>query len=90
MVAIGAPLIEELMYRGLILQALQSRLQNYLALVISAAFLRQSIFSQLSSLDYSPLLCSWVMALAFGRLSLSILMHIGFNATALIGLALAT
>ena len=91
MVAIGAPLIEELMYRGLVLQALQSRLQNYLALVISAAFFAAIHFQPVEF----PGLFAFALLLGYGfqrsgRLSLSILMHIGFNATALIGLALAS
>ncbi|MEI8391459.1 MAG: CPBP family intramembrane glutamic endopeptidase [Actinomycetes bacterium] len=91
MVAIGAPLVEELMYRGLVLQALQSRLHNYLALVISAAFFAAI---HLQPVEF-PGLFAFALLLGYGfqrsgRLSLSILMHIGFNATALIGLALAS
>jgi CAAX protease family protein len=86
-VAIGAPIVEELVYRGLILQTLQSRVNDALALVISAAFFAGIHFAPV---EFPGLFAfSIVLGLCFqrtGRLSMAITAHIGFNA---VGLALA-
>jgi membrane protease YdiL (CAAX protease family) len=86
-VAIGAPIVEELIYRGLILQTLQSRIDDVLALVISAAFFAGIHFAPV---EFPGLFAFAIVAgLCFqrtGRLPMAITTHIGFNA---VGLALA-
>lgn len=84
-VAIGAPLIEELVYRGLILQALQGRLNDWLALVVSALWFA-AIHLQPVEL---PGLFAFALVLGYcfqrsGRLGTSILAHVAFNATGLL------
>lgn len=86
-VAIGAPIVEELMYRGLILQTLQSRVNDLLALVVSAVFFAGIHFAPV---EFPGLLAfGLVLGLCFqrtGRLGMAITAHVGFNA---VGLALA-
>lgn len=86
-VAIGAPIVEELVYRGLILQTLQSRVNDALALVVSAAFFAGIHFAPI---EFPGLFAfAIVLGLCFqrtGRLGMAITAHIGFNA---VGLALA-
>jgi len=86
-VAIGAPIVEELVYRGLILQTLQSRVNDALALVISAAFFAGIHFAPV---EFPGLFVfAIVLGLCYqrtGRLGMAIAAHVGFNA---VGLALA-
>ena len=84
-VALGAPLIEELVYRGLILQTLQSRLNDWLALFISAAWFA---LIHLQPVELPGLFAfALVLGICFqrtGRLGMAIFAHIGFNATGLL------
>jgi membrane protease YdiL (CAAX protease family) len=84
-VALGAPLIEELVYRGLILQALQSRLNDWLALLISAAWFA---LIHLQPVELPGLFAfALVLGICFqrtGRLGMAIFAHIGFNAAGLL------
>ena len=84
-VAIGAPLVEELVYRGLVLQTLQSRVNDLLALIISAAFFAGIHFAPI---EFPGLFAfSIVLGLCFqrtGRLGMAIAAHIGFNAVGLV------
>lgn len=87
LVAIGAPIVEELVYRGLILQTLQSRVDDVVALVISAAFFAAIHFAPVEF----PGLFAFAIVLGLcvqrtGRLGMAIAAHAGFNA---VGLALA-
>lgn len=88
-VVVGAPLIEEFVYRGVILQALESRLNDVLALVLSAAFFAAI---HLQPVEFPGL---FVIGLVFGlcwqrtgRLACPILAHVGFNASGLLLVAL--
>jgi membrane protease YdiL (CAAX protease family) len=84
-VALGAPIIEELVYRGLILQALQSRLNDWLALVIAAAWFA---LIHLQPVELPGLFAfALVLGICFqrtGRLGMSVFAHIAFNATGLL------
>jgi membrane protease YdiL (CAAX protease family) len=84
-VALGAPLIEELVYRGLILQALQSRLNDWLALLISSAWFA---LIHLQPVELPGLFAfALVLGICFqrtGRLGMSVMAHIGFNAAGLL------
>jgi membrane protease YdiL (CAAX protease family) len=84
-VALGAPIIEELVYRGLILQALQSRLNDWLALIISAAWFA---LIHLQPVELPGLFAfALVLGICFqrtGRLGMAIFAHIGFNAAGLL------
>jgi len=84
-VALGAPIIEELVYRGLILQALQSRLNDWLALIISAAWFA---LIHLQPVELPGLFAfALVLGICFqrtGRLGMSVMAHIGFNAAGLL------
>ena len=84
-VAVGAPIIEELVYRGLILQTLQSRVNDLLALVLSAAFFALIHFTPV---EYPGLFAfGIVLGLCFqrtGRLGMAIVAHMSFNAVGLV------
>jgi membrane protease YdiL (CAAX protease family) len=84
-VVIGAPLIEEMVYRGLILQSLQGRVNEVLALVVSslwfAAIHLQPV--ELPGLFVFALVLG-ACFLATGRLASPILAHAAFNAVGLI------
>lgn len=86
-VALGAPLVEELVYRGMILQALQARLQDVLALVLSAAWFAAV---HLTPVELPGLFAfGLVLGLCFqrtGRLAMPIAAHVAFN---VVGLAIA-
>lgn len=84
-VAVGAPIVEEFVYRGLIQNALESRINEILALVIGAAWFAAI---HLQPVELPGL---FVVGLVFGvcwqrtgRLSCSILAHVAFNATGLV------
>lgn len=83
-VAVGAPLVEEIVYRGLIQQALQSRLNDVVAVVVAAAFFA---FVHLQAIEFPGLfLFGLVLGTCFmrtGRLGMGILAHVGFNAVGL-------
>ncbi|MFM8563540.1 MAG: lysostaphin resistance A-like protein [Acidimicrobiia bacterium] len=84
-VVIGAPLVEELVYRGLIQQTLQGRLDDMVALVISAA-----VFAaiHLQAVEFPGLfLFGLVVGFCFmrtGRLGMGIMVHLAFNAAGLL------
>jgi membrane protease YdiL (CAAX protease family) len=84
-VTLGAPIIEELVYRGLILQALQSRLNDWLALLISAIWFA---LIHLQPVQFFGLFAfALVLGICFqrtGRLGMSVMAHIGFNAAGLL------
>lgn len=84
-VAVGAPIVEELVYRGLILQTLQSRVDDLLALVLSAAFFAAIHFTPV---EFPGLFAfAIVLGLCFqrtGRLGMAIAAHMSFNAVGLV------
>jgi membrane protease YdiL (CAAX protease family) len=83
-VAVGAPLVEEIVYRGLIQQALQSRLNEVVAVVAAAAFFA---LVHLQAIEFPGLfLFGLVLGTCFmrtGRLGMGIFAHVGFNAVGL-------
>ena len=83
-VTIGAPLVEELVYRGLLLGAARRRINDGVALVAVAAFFAIIHFRPV---EYPGL---FAFALILGvcvavtdRIGMSVLAHVAFNATAL-------
>jgi uncharacterized protein len=88
-VAIGAPIVEELLYRGLVLRAFGSRFNDVLALLLSSALFAAS---HVQALQFAGLMLFGVivgyLAQRSGRLGPSIFAHIGFNAAALIQLVI--
>lgn len=89
-VVIGAPFIEELVYRGLLQGALVRRLNDAVAVVAVAAFFALIHFRWV---EYPGLfafgLVVGVCALRTGRLGMSIMAHMAFNATGLLLVAWA-
>jgi membrane protease YdiL (CAAX protease family) len=83
-VVIGAPLVEELVYRGLLQGAFIRRLNDWLAVVAVAAIFALIHFKPV---EYPGLfafglvvgICAW----RTGRLGLGIITHVAFNATGL-------
>ncbi len=83
-VALFAPLVEELLFRGLLLRSLLRRTSPVAAVVISSV-----VFAAVHLLDpntaplMAPLLLlaaiSGIRAVRSGDLSQSILLHVGFN-----------
>lgn len=84
-VAVGAPLIEEFVYRAMIQQSLQSRVDEVLAVVIAAAFFAAI---HLQPVEFPGLflvgLLLGVLYQRTGRLAAPILAHMAFNATGLV------
>jgi membrane protease YdiL (CAAX protease family) len=84
-VVFGAPLVEELVYRGLIHQALSTRLTRVVAVIASAAFFALIHFRPI---EYPGL---FAFGLVLGacmtitnRIGMAIVAHMAFNATALV------
>jgi hypothetical protein len=84
-VAIGAPIVEELVYRGLIQRSLTSRLNDAVAVVATAGLFTLIHFRPA---EYPGLfvfsIVLGVCAAATRRLGFSIAVHVGFNATGLL------
>jgi membrane protease YdiL (CAAX protease family) len=84
-VVVGAPIVEELVYRGFIHGTLRSRLSDGVALIIAATWFT---LVHLSPVEYPGLFSfAVVLGLCFhftGRLGLPIVAHMAFNATGLI------
>jgi hypothetical protein len=88
-VVIGAPFVEELVYRGFIQTGLSSRIDDLLALVVTAAWFALIHFQPV---EY-PGLFAFALVLGSarhltGRLGMPILAHVGFNATGIALVAL--
>ena len=84
-VAVGAPIVEEFIYRGVVLQSLEGRLNDGLALVVSAAFFGAI---HLQPVEFPGL---FLIGLVFGtcwqrtgRIACPILAHVAFNAAGLL------
>jgi uncharacterized protein len=84
-VVIGAPFVEELMYRGLLQGAAVRRLNEAVAVVVVAAFFALIHFRwvEFPGLFLFGLVLG-VCALRTGRLGMSIAAHMAFNATGLL------
>lgn len=82
-VVVGAPVVEELFFRGLFLRSLQKcGLPDWAAIVISAAVFGAVHFQLLQFVGLFAIgLVLAAMAVRTGRLGLSIFTHMGFNAT---------
>jgi len=85
MVVVGAPIIEELFFRGLLMRAIQARWNDGLALVASALFFALVHFQplQIPGLFAFGLILG-TCAQRTGRLGMGILAHSAFNATAVV------
>jgi len=85
MVCIGAPIVEELVYRGLVQGSLANRLSQVPALVIGAAFFALIHFRPV---EYPGLFAAGLVfgacLLVTGRLGPAVAAHLGFNVTGLI------
>ena len=83
--AVGAPLIEELFFRGLLLRALLGRMPVPAALVVSSALFGLAHFEavQFAGLAVFGVVLAY-MAWRTGRLGLSIGAHMAFNAAAVL------
>jgi hypothetical protein len=86
-VVVGAPIVEELVYRGLLQGALARRIDDVVAVVVVAAWFALIHFR---AVEYPGLFAIGLVfgacAMITGRLGMSIWAHVAFNAT---GLALA-
>jgi membrane protease YdiL (CAAX protease family) len=80
-VVVGAPIVEELFYRGLLLRALERRLRAPIAVVVSAVLFGAAHFQllQLPALVMFGVILA-VIAQRTGRLGPCIWAHAGFNA----------
>lgn len=89
-VVIMAPLVEELFFRGLLLRALQQRVGNVAAIVVSAV-LFGLVHRQLLPLPGLILfgLVAAGLTVWSGRLGPAWALHVGFNATTLVVLGLS-
>ncbi len=86
-IVVGAPIVEELVYRGLIYGSMANTLTTPLAILGSAAFFAIIHFRAVEYLGLFAIGVILAMAVAqTGRLGLSIVTHAAFNATALVAL----
>ncbi len=85
LVVVGAPIIEELFFRGLLLRSLQARWTDNVALVASAILFGLAHFEllQLPALVLFGLVAGY-LAQRTGRLGMSVWAHVGFNATTVV------
>lgn len=88
MVVVGAPLVEELVYRGLLQGSMARRMSGWLAVVAVAAWFALIHFRPV---EYPGLFAFGLVlgaaALLTRRLGMGVLAHCAFNATALIWVA---
>jgi membrane protease YdiL (CAAX protease family) len=85
MVVVGAPIIEELFFRGLLMRSIQARWNDGIALVVSSVFFA---FVHFQPIQFFGLvlfgLIAGTCAQRTGRLGMSILAHAAFNGTAVL------
>ena len=85
MVAIGAPLAEELLYRGLLQRSLAARFNETAVVVVVAALFALVHFRPV---EYAGLFAIGIVfgiaALRTGRLGMAVMIHVGFNAAGLL------
>ena len=88
-VVVGAPLVEELFFRGLTLKAFEKKMSSRLALVLSSLFFA---IAHLQVLQFPALLLFGLVAgylvKKYGRLGRAVWAHVGFNATTVVALLL--
>ena len=79
-VVVGAPIVEELFFRGLTLRALEARMRPRIALVVSALVFGAVHLQllQFPALVAIGLVCGW-LAQRDGRIGRAIWAHVGFN-----------
>lgn len=79
-VAIGAPIVEEIFYRGLLLRSLQRLMSNWAAIVVCGLVFGASHFEPLAlpALAVFGMVLAW-LAVRSGRLGPSIMAHLTFN-----------
>jgi membrane protease YdiL (CAAX protease family) len=86
LVVVGAPIAEEVFYRGLLLRSLTKRGLGTVAAVVSSAVL--FALSHLQAIQFPALLVfglvSATLAVRTGRLGPSIWSHVGFNLTSVV------
>jgi membrane protease YdiL (CAAX protease family) len=89
LVVVGAPVIEELFFRGLLLRSIEARWNDGLALGASAVLFGLAHFQllQLPALVMFGLVAGYC-AQRTGRLGMSVFAHAGFNATTVLLLLL--
>jgi membrane protease YdiL (CAAX protease family) len=85
LVVVGAPVVEELFFRGLVLRSIQAQYSDWLAVVGSAVLFALVHFQllQLPALLLFGLVVGY-LALRTRRLGMSIFAHAGFNATTIV------
>ena len=90
-VVVGAPLIEELLYRGLILRSLDGRINDVLAVVVSAVWFA---LAHLQGIQWPGLFVFGVVLAVLkhrtGRLGMGVLTHAAFNATTVVAMLAVT
>jgi len=88
-VAIGAPLVEELFYRGLTLKAFEKKMSNRLALVLSSLVFA---IAHLQLIQFPALFLfgfvAGYLARKYERLGRAVWAHVGFNTTTVVALLL--
>ena len=88
-VAIGAPLVEELFYRGLTLKAFEKKMSNLLALVLSSLVFA---IAHLQLIQFPALFLfgfvAGYLARKHDRLGRAVWAHVGFNTTTVVALLL--
>jgi uncharacterized protein len=87
LLVLGAPIVEELFFRGMVLRSFQAAHHDSIALVASAVMFAAAHFQPLQF----PGLVLFGLVVGFaaqrtGRLGLGIAIHMGFNATAVVNL----
>lgn len=84
-VVVGAPLVEELVYRGLLQGAFTRRLNDWIGLVVVAAWFAVIHFQPVEIPGLAMVgLVLGLCAIRTGRLGLSVVTHMAFNATGLV------
>ena len=88
-VVVGAPLVEELFFRGLTLKAFEKKMGSRLALVLSSLFFA---IAHLQLIQFPALflfgLVAGCLVKKYDRLGRAVWAHVGFNATTVLALLL--
>jgi uncharacterized protein len=86
-VAVGAPIVEELFYRGLVLRALEARMSPGWALAVTSLVFGAVHFQPFDLLPLAVFgLVAGLLAQRTGRLGASVFAHMAFNAVAVAAL----
>ena len=88
-VVVGAPLVEELFFRGLTLKAFEKKMSSRLALLLSSLFFA---IAHLQLIQFPALflfgLVAGYLVKKYDRLGRAVWAHVGFNATTVVALLL--